>query len=191
MNGSTNKAVRRFAVPLAATAMLLSSCATPTPYQPRIEGARTRGGYSEQRIAENRYRVMFAGNSLTSRERVENYLLFRAAELTRQAGNDCFAAARRGTDPRIRISQYPGWGGWGWGGYWGPSWRYGWGGRWGAWGPYGWGYDPFWGGDVDVRVSYEAFAEITMSRGPCGPEAFSAEDVIRNLGPSIRYPENR
>jgi hypothetical protein len=40
-------------------------------------------GYSEQQIENNRFRVQFAGNSLTDRKTVETYLLYRAAELTK------------------------------------------------------------------------------------------------------------
>jgi len=64
-----------------ALAAGLTACATPTPYQPNIRGQAASGGYSEVRIEPDRFRVNFAGNSLTSRETVEGYLLFRAAEL--------------------------------------------------------------------------------------------------------------
>ena len=43
-------------------------------------------GFSEQRIEDDRYRITFRGNSSTSRETVENSLLYRAAELTVQTG---------------------------------------------------------------------------------------------------------
>lgn len=69
------------AVALAATAGL-TACATPTPYQPAVRGQAVSGGFSDTRIEANRFQVNFAGNSLTSRETVERYLLYRAAELT-------------------------------------------------------------------------------------------------------------
>jgi hypothetical protein len=65
---------RRRALSIAASlsaAMLLTSCMTPTPYQPEIRGQRIHGGYSEEHLGDNRYRVTFDGNMLTSRERVE------------------------------------------------------------------------------------------------------------------------
>jgi hypothetical protein len=83
--------------------LLLAACAgKPTPYQ------QTQGGYgySEQRIEENRYRVSFAGNSATSRQTVEDYLLYRAAELTVQNGHDWFGVADRDT-----VQEYAGYGG--------------------------------------------------------------------------------
>jgi hypothetical protein len=173
---------------LAATA-LLAGCATPTPYQPL--GARTgvRGGFSEQQIERNRFRVMFAGNQFTSRQRVENYLLFRAAELTVQQGYDGFTLVDRNTDKHTTVQTYarplsPGpWG------YWGPSWRYY--GRfgWRYWDP--WGYDPFWADTVDVNTidRFEASAEIVMFKGPPkNARDFDAHEVMRNLGPTIEVP---
>ena len=73
---------RRSATLAAAIALAaaLTGCATPTPYQPNIPGQAVSGGYSETKIESNRWRVTFAGNTLTSRETVEGYLLFRAAE---------------------------------------------------------------------------------------------------------------
>src|ERR1700749_4030894 len=83
------------AVALAAT---LAGCATPTPYPPISAGSASSGGYSEVRVEPNRWRVTFAGNSLTSRGTVEGYLLFRAAELTVQQGFDWFSIVDRNTD---------------------------------------------------------------------------------------------
>ena len=83
--------------------LLLAACAgKPTPYQQAQGGY----GYSEQRIEENRYRVSFAGNSATSRQTVEDYLLYRAAELTVQNGHDWFEVAARDT-----VQEYAGYGG--------------------------------------------------------------------------------
>jgi hypothetical protein len=73
---------------------LLAGCATPSLYQPLNQGA----GYSEQRLESNRYRVRFSGNSATSRETVENYLMYRAAEITLQYGYDWFVIADRMTN---------------------------------------------------------------------------------------------
>ena len=62
----------------AGAAVTLSACATATPYQP-MGATGVRGGYADERISENRFRVAFAGNSVTSREQVEMSLLLRAA----------------------------------------------------------------------------------------------------------------
>jgi hypothetical protein len=174
----------------------LAACATPTPYQPNIRGQATSGGYSEVQIEPDRFRVTFSGNSLTSRETVEGYLLFRAAELTLQKGYDWFTIVDRETDKTTRTYVEPDpfyrpWYGPSFG-YWRPSWRYfGQGYGWRTWDPF-WG-DPFWGDRIDVRTvdRYEASAEIVMHKGakPAGdPRAFDARAVIESLKPRIQYP---
>ncbi|MGH6963038.1 MAG: CC0125/CC1285 family lipoprotein, partial [Phenylobacterium sp.] len=138
----------------------LTACATPTPYQPKAPGQSSSGGYSEMRIEPNRFRVSFAGNSVTPREKVEGYLLFRAAELTLQNGDDWFYIDNRTTDKTVRTYVdtpfYGPWYGPGFG-YWGPAWRYGGRGGWGGWGGYGWGGYGWggygWGGGYDVHTS--------------------------------------
>lgn len=179
-----------------ALAAALAGCATPTPYQPNIPGQAASGGYSEIRVEPNRWRVSFAGNSLTSRETVEGYLLFRAAELTTQQGFDWFSIVDRNTqrsaytylepDPLYHPWYGPGYA------YWRPSWRY-WGGGpgWHTWDPW-WG-DPFWADRIDVRTveKFEATAEVYMGHGakPANdPRAFDSRQVIANLQPRIQYP---
>src|ERR1700710_750600 len=91
------RSLRAAVAPLAALS-LLAACTTATPYQPLDpRGGMSAGGYSEQRLDENHYRVCFLGNEFTSRQRVENYLLYRAAEITVQAGYDSFTMVSRGT----------------------------------------------------------------------------------------------
>jgi hypothetical protein len=71
---------------VASGIVLLSGCATPTPYQPANGGL----GYADQQLEGNRFRVSFAGNSVTPRDVVQNALLFRAAEVTVASGYDWF-----------------------------------------------------------------------------------------------------
>jgi hypothetical protein len=184
----------------AASALALAACETATPYQP-LGASQTSGGFSEMRIEPDRWRVNFAGNSLTSRERVETFLLYRAAELTVSQGFDWFAMVDRKTDRDTRYYSDPigprfgpgfgyGYGpGWGLGGYWGPSWRYYRNGGWGGWGGWGGG----WGNDFDIRqvTRFEANAEIVMGRGakPEGDRrAFDARAVMDNLNGRIVRP---
>jgi hypothetical protein len=77
---------------------LLGACAVPTAYQP------TDGhyGYSEQALDGKRYRVSFTGNPSTPRDAVENYLLYRAGELTVQNGYDYFRMVDRDLERSIR-----------------------------------------------------------------------------------------
>lgn len=187
--------MRRLLVTAAAIAALgvgLAACETVTPYQPAPPGHDASGyGYRDYKIDATHWRVSFAGNTITSRETVEKYLLYRAAELTVQQGFDWFEATDRhternssfyGSDPYYAS---PFWMEYGWG--WRPYWGYG--------GPWGWrGWDPwfggpFWANQVDIEQvnRYEATAEIVMGKGPApsGQRVFNAREVVQNLGPSI------
>lgn len=179
---------------LAATAALaLSACATVTPYAPAGYGSRY--GYSDQRVEGDRYRVSFAGNSVTSREQVEMALLLRAAEVTLESGADWFSTVQRDTqrDVRYQSTMDPWYGGYA--PYWGPSWRYYRGGAWSPWGwggPYGYGYGGYgYGGDVREIDRYEATTEILIGHGPKpagDANAFDAREVVQNLGPRMPRP---
>lgn len=82
-----------------STLFLLAACAKPTPYQPADGGY----GYTDQEIEDRRYRVSFDGNASTPREQVENYLLYRAAELTVQNGFDHFIIVDRDLERSTRY----------------------------------------------------------------------------------------
>ena len=172
----------------AFTLMAMAGCETATTYQP----AATAGaeGYHESQIEPGRWRVTFRGNDLTSRETVENYLLYRAAELTVQSGNDWFRAVTRNVDAQhsTYVDQPPTAGGYAM--VWRPYWRF----RrhwyvpgWQTWDPWG----PALFVDVHTVTSYEASAEIMMGKGekPVGPDYFGARAVLDALGPSITRPK--
>jgi len=78
---------------LILLAAALAGCAKPALYQPLHDDV----GYGEQQLEGNRYRVWFAGNSATPRETVEDYVLYRAAELTLEKGYDYFVLSDRST----------------------------------------------------------------------------------------------
>jgi hypothetical protein len=163
---------------LAALAAVLSACATATPYQP---AATDRYGFQEQQIEANRVRISFRGNTVTDRDTVETYLLFRAAELTLQNGKDHFIVANRSTDERTRL-QGVGPARFGFD-YWYFSPRRG-------WRPW---HDPFWDEPMSFRevTRYEAVAEIAMFSGPKPTDdanAFDARDVQANLQGRIVRP---
>ena len=166
---------------IAAGAAALAACAQPTPYQSAEPGSY---GYQQTVIESDRYLVSFNGNSLTDRETVELFLLFRAAELTLERGSDHFTIVRRDTetDRRTVTTGDP------FGSPFGMRYRYfhpryGW---------YGW-HDPFWDDDLRTRdiTRYEAQAEIVLGRGPApnSPDAFDAREVIANIGPRVTRPE--
>lgn len=180
------KTCTKFVAPIAALA-LVAGCETATPYQP-LGATRTRGGYTNIPLDQTHWRVTFIGNALTSRQQVENYLMYRAAELTLQQGYNCFTMVNRDTNKRtsVRVTRfgagmYPGWA---------PYWS--------IHGPWGWHFydpwfnDPFFPGsyDVDTIDSYQAMADIALSRGACAasPETFNAAQVTQNLRPYIVLP---
>jgi len=170
---------------LAVSAAVLGACETATPYQPLgAPNEHASGGYFDRQIEADRFQVGFKGNDLTSRETVERYLLYRAAELTLSHGGDWFEAVQRATDKKVEgYADY--------GPYWGPRWGlyrrgYGWGyGRWGdpaIWGPGVVSYDQI--------QQYEATAEILIGHGPKpkDKQAFDARSVIEHLSGAVRPP---
>lgn len=157
---------------LALAAGLLAGCAsTTTPYQPLHRGE----GYSEQRIEGHRYRVQFAGNAATPRQTVENYLLFRAAELTIDQGYDYFILSGNDTDAQTRYQETIS-----------------------AFGGTGF-YSRYSGFGIGIGTAYpiteyQAQAFVTMFKGKrpdSQPDAFDAREVQRNLSSLVKYPEKR
>lgn len=164
-----------FKLTLAATALLfLAACASPTPYAPLFE----RYGYAEQQIEDNRYRVTFTGNTVTEKETVENYLLYRAAELTRVRGYDYFELTDRDTEKSTRyLSNYTTFGHF--------RSRHD---RFGLSHSAGPGFVT---GTSRPITEYEATATILLFRGKKPDEkaqAYDARDVLQRLGPTIRRP---
>jgi hypothetical protein len=185
-----------------ASLLSLTACATTaptfTPYQAAIPG---KFGFSEQRIEAARYRVTFEGNSRTTRQRVEDSLLLRAANVTLENGYDWFQVVNRATDPKTYQMRSPSYGS-SWGGSFGynsgfASYRY--------WSPrHGWVFyhDPFafnrsfsaFDDRNEVReiTRFQANAEIILSKGPKPADrvdAFDARDVNANLTPRVLAPQ--
>ena len=158
---------------------LLAGCARSTPYAPAERPGGS--GYTDMRISETRYRVTFRGNTVTSRETVENFLLLRAAEVTLDAGRDCFSFADRDTTQDVRY--YTTFNDFGW--Y--PRWR----GR--AWYWHNWGYGDPWGPDVDVRRvrNFEAYAEIIMGTCRNDDTDLNARQIVDRIGPLAAPPPPR
>ena len=194
---------------LGASVVVLTACATATPYQP----ASKPGGYdgfSQTMLENNRARITFGGNSLTKRDTVENYLLYRAAEVAVERGFDYFELQERDVEKKSRVSVTPRFTGH-YDPYFGYSFyrpRYGWSrpyrySRFGGFnrsrgfgyaGFWSRGYDPFFD-DFNVReiTNYRAQAEVIFGSGP-KPEgkanAFNAREVLENLGSQITYPKD-
>jgi hypothetical protein len=157
-------------------ALVLTACATPTPYKPA--DSQGEAGYTDQRLTENRVRVIFRGNSATLRETVENYLLLRSAEVTREAGYSWFEFDTRNTQADTNYyTDFIGW----------PGWH-----RFGRF-RHSWAFDSF-GRVATTRAvtQYEASAEIvllTTAQAKNQPEAIRADDVIAHLAPSAVAPK--
>lgn len=193
---------------LCVSAIVLTACATATPYQPASEPG-AYDGFSQQMIEADRARIAFAGNSLTKRDTVENYMLFRAAETAVERGFDWFELQERDLEAKTRTRVSSGFAS-AYDPYFGYSFfrpRYGWSrgyhysrfrgfrhrrgfGYRGFYDPF---YDPFFD-DFNVReiTKYRATAEVRFGNGPKPAEAenvFDAQQVIENLGPLIEFPE--
>ncbi|MBY8977986.1 hypothetical protein KHP62_19400 [Rhodobacteraceae bacterium NNCM2] len=167
-----------FAVFVTAAPLALAGCVGPTPYSPAVE----RNGYADHPLEADRYVVSFAGNSQTSRETVETYLLYRSAEVTLAAGKDWFRVANQDTEAQTRYRSFDtGFGAAGFGPY---FYRSG----------FNYGYFGGVGTATSVPITrYEAYANILVFDGekPEGdPGAYDARSVIETLGPRVVRPED-
>ena len=90
-----------FAVLVAS--FLLLGCATA--YQPK----GWRGGYEDQQLTADTYLVTFSANMYTTTQTVQEYLLYRCAQLTVEKGGDYFLQIDETTDLRnttlVQISR--------------------------------------------------------------------------------------
>jgi hypothetical protein len=159
-----------------STFLALAACMSPTPY--RAADPDHPLGYSDQRLADNRIRVSFRGNAATVREQVEDYLLLRSAEATREAGYSWFEFDTRDTEAKTTYhTDFAGWPGWG------PGF---------GWYRHSWAFDPL--GRVETTIPttrYEAYAEIVLLRPQQArgdSHSLRAEDVIARLGPLAARP---
>lgn len=162
----------RFLLVSVALALLVAGCATPTPYQPARDGY----GYYDQRIENDRYRITVSANTLTSRDTVENYLLYRAAQVTIQTGNNYFTIVHESVVPRTTYSGST---------------------------TFGDGFAPYYGYPYNMgfgvgtstltpQTSYQASAIIVVSKGKKRSDkalqTYNAQQVIQRLTPAIQYP---
>lgn len=170
-----NKLMRLRNAIAAAGLGLLAACASyPTPYQQAL--TENGQGFTTQRIESNRYRISFKGNSVTSRQRVDSYMLYRYAEVTLENGYDYFVVVSRDTDKSTAYETMND-------GF-GFSYGMGWG------GPSGWG-GPWAGPSFDYSRpinSYDAIADIKLFKGAKpfdDPHAYDAHEVMNSLAPTI------
>lgn len=76
---------------LLSGAVLAAACAT------RYQNVGLTGGYSETQLAEEVFRVSFAGNGFTSMERAVDFALLRSAELALAHGFSYFIIVAENT----------------------------------------------------------------------------------------------
>jgi hypothetical protein len=151
-------------------ALTLWGCVSGPPYYgPKQTGQQV--GYTDQRLDQNRYRVTYSGDTATARERVEDFLLLRAAQVTSQSGYTFFVFDTR--DTKARTSYYSSFTGWGD--------RAGFG-----WRPFGGPYDE--DGVSRPITAFDAYAEIVMltdAEAAKEPRAIKAQSILERLGSTI------
>lgn len=164
---------------LFAVLLALTACGGPTPYKAAEE--ENRYGYSEERLDPETWRLRFAGNAVTPREQVEDYLLFRAAEIAKGAEASGFVVLSQDVERKTFYA----------GNYRPPIFT----------GLYGRSYfihgrhrGLFYAQPTAYRPidRYTAHGTIRLFRG-AAPEGlgvpFNAEEVLTTLGPRITRPE--
>lgn len=153
---------------------LLGGCASGPAYRPAV--APDDYGYRDTLLTSDRYRVSFAGDYGMARETVENFALFRAADVATNQGAARFRINSRETSPV--TSTYGG----------GPSTSIG----------YGFGY-PYWGTSIGYstggssRTRYETVLEIQIGDDvpEQGPDVYNANELKRNLSAAVAAGRQR
>ncbi|GAB4238707.1 MAG: hypothetical protein Tsb0032_42990 [Kiloniellaceae bacterium] len=154
--------------------LLLAACAAPQPslYAPKA----SRDGYAEEVLGKGLYRISFQGNRVTSKERVQEYCLFRAAELTLELGAEKFAVHDKQTERYTKVTResYAGWGD--------PHYyRYGY-------------YRPYPPPSYDrERTTYQAWITIEPFTGaaPGGFQVYDARATVQQFAPRIERPKEQ
>lgn len=170
-------------ITLLATGMLIAGCASSNVYHPaRFEGDE---GFSARNLGETHFRVTFRGDSKTSRETVEDYLLLHAAELTLDAGKAGFLITEADTDleTHIRGVRHPAIYGRNFHNRFNDPWVF----PYYAYG-YNWSYPSRW--SYYQTNEYVAVAYIMMldrSAIIAEPKAFNAQQVMDSIGPVSCY----
>lgn len=161
----------RTTILIAAAAAALAACATASTYGPAArEGA---AGFTQTRIENDRWRVVYTGGAADERATVENFALRRAAEIAVQNSAEWFQVVRRATDAEAASGGV------------GSSVGIGVGG--GSYGrsSVGGGVGLNFGGRP--RREYVTTLEIILGSGPkphAGPDIYDARDVLQTIAPA-------
>ena len=87
---------------LAIAAALVSACAT------KYQSVGFTGGFTDTQLAPDMFRVSFSGNAATSADRVQDFALLRAAELTLANNFKFFAVVQSADQSRTGTFTTPG-----------------------------------------------------------------------------------
>ena len=161
---------------------------------PEVPAAKP-GVFSLQKRNATRFHLAVAGHTFTSRDAIEKYLAYRAAELTLEQKDSWFTLleARSKGDPvavpkpdpaGLRYSFRMD--------YWRPMWRYKTAGApaWKSWSPFS--GVAFFGGDPKAVTDFEVSADIVLHKGTmddANPLAFDASAVSDLLVNQVSPPQ--
>lgn len=166
----------------ALAVLLLAGGCGSTAYEPA--GPLDPTGYESRQLTADRYLVRFEGGPDTSRQTVETYLLYRAAEIAAREDAPYFALVEDETEREVDVeTYYPPTGFYGWGA--GPAFG----------GAFGYGRFPYYistpyftgGPTVATFDTYEAFATVQLfdERPDDGANVLETAEVLRSLRPEV------
>ena len=161
---------------LALVLVLFGCAGKPTPYQPKVDGT----GYSQQQLDAQTWRVQFAGNIDTPRETVENYLLYRSAEIMLFGGYEKFVMLEKDIERNVEYLDT---------GYYPP---FGYGLRRGHHHGHHHGLTYYGPVNYSPVVSYSGTATIRIYSGgppPNNAPVYDAQEIVQQLGPTIVLPQ--
>ncbi|WP_137166668.1 CC0125/CC1285 family lipoprotein [Salinimonas lutimaris] len=93
---------------LVAASVSLSACVSQSPTQPTLyRAAQTSDayGYSSMELSDSEYRVMFKATEATPADKVQEYSLYRAAEIARQKGYEWVSLVKTDVQRKSREAR--------------------------------------------------------------------------------------
>jgi hypothetical protein len=166
--------------------------ATAADQAPEVPPAKP-GVFTAQKKGATRYHLVVAGHAFTSRDAIEKYLLYRAAELAldqhdswftlveaRAKGDTAPASKPDPAGPRFSFRMA----------YWRPAWRFKTGNAWQGWSPFSAASFPV--SDPKSVTGFEVSADVVLHKGPMNdadPLAYDAGAVSDLLVNQVSPPE--
>lgn len=183
-------------VPAASSERMSTPAAGISPSPPPNVRPAGKGVFTQQKTGQAKFRLVLSGQHFTSREAIENYLAWRAAELTAEQGFLWFSFVEhrgKGDSPPVprrdpsgirysfRLAFFR------------PVWRYQLASApsvWQNWSPFS--GRPFWAADAKSILRFEVSADILLHKGQLeddNPLAFDADAVSDYLINQVQPPE--